>query len=127
MATELTYEQKRAVKDGLTAAFRELRKCDLIARRNFLCCQSCALASLFDELKSNKKTLGAVYNHSQDVRNFEDYGRRMAIRYAINEKNKEAPSARVLGQLVCAVLRSNGLKVQWSGSADEVIFVVGAK
>ena len=48
-------------KNDLTQAFKELRKLGYFARQNFMCCQSCAWASVPDG-KEEK----VVFYHRQD-------------------------------------------------------------
>lgn len=60
---KLTVEQVKDFKAKLGKAFAQLRKQGYIAKKNFLCCQSCAWSSITTESPNAEKV---VFYHHQD-------------------------------------------------------------
>lgn len=92
---------------NLTKAFKELRKHGYFARQNFTCCQSCGWAEVPDD-KGDK----AVFYHNQDYQSYKEGGD-LYLAWSGD------------GNLICSVLRENGLDVEWEGTPDVRIRVTG--
>jgi hypothetical protein len=115
----------------LMGAFRELGKLGVVARHNFLCCRSCAIAELNElilrKVASGKEVKGGVFYHMQDTDNFLE-GADLPIRYfeATDDDDVRASSLPVedLGDLVCEVLSRHDLAVEWNGNPDICIRVL---
>lgn len=87
------------MKKQLTQAFKELRKKGYFARQNYLCCQSCAWASLPTE------TTKAVFYHQQD-----------------NDDLKENNSCYLAwignGREITDTLNKYGILTEWNGEEN---------
>lgn len=92
---------------NLTKAFKELRKHGYFARQNFTCCQSCGWAEVPED-----KSDTAVFYHNQDYQSYKEGGD-LYLAWSGD------------GNLICSVLRENGLDVEWEGTPDVRIRVTG--
>lgn len=96
-----------ATFDNLTNAFKALRKAGYFARQNFWCCQSCGWAAV-PEGKGDK----VVFYHNQD-----------------NARKVDGESFHLAwsgdGGEIVRILEENGVKVEWDGSPDTRIKVLG--
>ena len=104
-------------RDKVLIAFKKLRKDNITARANFLCCMNCAssaLSSVVDE----KKTVGAVYWHRQDEERFEEDGV-LNIRYFSDTEE----NCLKLANKIVAALKEEGLNITWNGNTDTTIEV----
>lgn len=112
-----------SIKDALNIAFRALRKLNIVALQRTPCCQSCSLAELCDVMKEkkNKKKLGAVYYHQQDLCQLREQGS-LHIRFTCREKQKNMMQ---VGALAAVALASAGLRVVWDGTEHQAIRVDG--
>jgi hypothetical protein len=116
----------------LIGAFRELGKLGVIARHNFLCCQSCGVAELnrlmIEKIVWGEEVKGAVFYHAQDNDHFFWQGGDLMIRYleAVDDDDVRisALSVKELGDLVCEVLSRYGLALEWNGSPASAIRVL---
>lgn len=94
------------METNLSKAFKDLRKHGYFARQNFMCCQSCGWAAVPDG-KEDK----VVFFHNQDNEEKKD-GKPFMLAWAGD------------GNLICDVLRDNGIVVEWEGTSDRRICVV---
>jgi len=104
--------------DRVTRAFRELAGTGIVAREDFSCCQDCALDDLRDEFVEGERARGYAYYHAQDADRAVD-GEGLFIAYG----GVGASPSQEIGAEVAAVLRQEGLQVDWDGSADSRIAV----
>ena len=93
-------------------AFKELRKMGWFARMNFWCCQSCGCSAIPDEAKDK-----FVFYHKQDAEAIRSNGNIMGM--GIHLTHGEGGDANE----ICAVLRKNGLDVEWNGDMGKRIMV----
>jgi len=116
------------------SAFKKIRKHNLIARINHLCCMSCASSDLDRQCEDRDKD-GAVYFHRQDYdgffRDFTHHEKKKSfegikpltstlhIRFLAN---KDELSVWV-GRLAVEALTSEGLTVNWDGNPSKTIGV----
>lgn len=96
------FKNKRKVNE----LFKLFRKEGFVARQNFLCCSTCALAQLEDEGKASKY----VYYHSQDGDRFKEEGNRVALRYDSE-----------YGEDLATIAMEAGFIVNWNGDALRII------
>lgn len=134
-------DRYREIKASLTAAFRALRKQNLIARQNHWCCSSCGSHSCATDaekcIAKGKDIKGWVFYHRQDEDSFQAGGD-LHIRYAgITEADKATigtpehtglgggdEETVEVGKLVVAALEAEGLTVEWDGDSNVCIKVV---
>ena len=103
----------RTIKERMTKAFRELRKLNIIAKQNFLCCQSCGVSAISEEMEK-KQMRGYAFYHRQDNDNLLKEGS-VYISYSDVE----------IGRLVCDKLQTAGLNIMWDGNIQNRIQVIG--
>ncbi len=120
-------------RSRVLAAFRELRKRGLLARANYMCCQSCAgyaLAQRASDLKTaGKEIVGVVFWHRQDDEYFRRSGR-LYLAYGDVETREHGPigmDTASVGRLVVETLERHGLAVTWDGDPGRRILVTGCK
>jgi|Laugresu1bdmlbsd_1035121.scaffolds.fasta_scaffold00478_19 hypothetical protein len=92
-------------QSNLTKAFKELRMHGYFARQNFTCCQSCGWAEVPED-KGDK----AVFYHNQDYQSMKEGGD-LYLAWSGD------------GNLICNVLRENGMEVRWDGTSATRICV----
>ena len=116
----------------LMGAFRELGKLGVIARHNFLCCQSCGAAELnrimIEKIVLGEEVKGGVFYHVQDNDRLFLEGGDLMIRYleAVDDDEVRMSTLTVkeLGDLVCEVFSRYGLAFEWNGSPAKAIEVL---
>jgi hypothetical protein len=128
MSVQRVLDEKVAeMRRRVQMAFKELRRMGFIAKSNFACCMSCAVAELQD-IGNEKRRNKAVYWHRQDEGHFRETGL-LNIRYCyIPTKGIEGDTTCVehhIGEQVAMALRKAGLEIQWDGDPGKVIEVVG--
>jgi hypothetical protein len=113
----------------LSRAFQALRKLGYLARRNYLCCSSCAGASLANEaerlLDAGAKPRGAVFYHRQDTEAFRD-GHHLRIRFGQLHTAKHGDiglETQSIGQEVMGVLLKCGVAAEWDGNPNTTIMI----
>lgn len=117
----ISEERTRTGKAMLAVAFRDLRRHNLFAKRNFWCCLGCATNACRNEIEENPgKYKGVVYYHKQDSEQLRDHGYCYVAFCASNNKDKDTVK---LGRLVVDTFEKRGLVVDWPGTADERIRV----
>lgn len=107
-------------RDKLKKVFKELReKYNLIARMNFMCCQSCAAYEIRCEVDKNEKSgkKGFVFWHRQDEDDlwshgcmYLAFGDLETLEYV--ENDSEDRSVEV-GHTIVEVLKDHGIKTEW--------------
>lgn len=123
-------------KTALNAAFKQLRADGFIALQNHLCCSNCAgcdisnrASAIIDCGQPKHIILGSVFYHKQDTERA--FGGRhpqpLAIRYGQLDTEKHGDiglETKAVGLRAWFVLLSHGLKIEWFGDPNEVIFVL---
>jgi len=115
----MVQEQVAEARALVKKAYAKLRKNGFIARGNFSWCSNCAgyeLAGMCEKRGRSK----VVYWHRQDEDWFRKSGS-LTLRYGWMDGTDEQYVQ--VGQEVVEALKAEGLEVEWSGSANEVIFV----
>lgn len=123
-------------KEKLNAAFKLLRKNNLIARQNFGCCGSCGsyeIATKMEELLDQGKAVnGYVFFNRQGAEALRGDGYRPAdgtlyLSYADGSTNKypnNTPlSGLEVGRMLAVALTEVGLVFEWDGDADHCVIV----
>lgn len=123
-------------KEKLNKVFKALRKNSVVARQNFLCCQSCAGYKIATDvekmLDAGKVVAGWVFYHRQDYNSaFVGEGRYPAngelyLAYtggSTNKYEKNGLQTVEIGRLVVKELEAAGLVYEWDGSEDSRILV----
>lgn len=110
------------IRTKLTAAFKAMRKQNLVARRNFMCCGGCASTALNTVCKAKDKILGAVYYTQQGEEAFRK-GKALYLNYGGVESRA---TDEVVGTMVRDALNAAGVEFEWSGNPAECIKVIGA-
>lgn len=101
------------IKQSITKAFNCLRKKGILARQNFLCCQTCGSYDLNEQMKKlNKK--GYTFYHKQD----NDRLLRTGQCYL-------AFDSLETGKLVYKCLKQFNLNVEWNNDENTRIFIKG--
>lgn len=106
------------LKIKINQVFEALRKRNLIAKQNHLCCMSCACSDLSQDLDKRKGKIGCVYYHNQDTDAAQDRGV-LNIRYFGKEQNDTVG----IGKMVKEECEKVGLKVTWDGNPGTTIQV----
>jgi hypothetical protein len=111
--------------DRLDAAFAAMQRRGVIARQNFSCCSNCGHAEMWGEMRSpppNWLVEGYAFYHMQDTERAVEGGG-LYVKYGAVEEGEEAAAA--VGRVVAEELRNAGLTVEWDGSPDRAVGVVG--
>lgn len=112
--------------DRLDRAFDRLEAAGVLARQNYQCCSSCALAAMGEEigvaaaLRGHDAIRGWVLYHEQDTDAALERGE-LRLRYWSVKADDDA--ARAIGAEVVDALTQCGLAPVWSGSVEDVIVV----
>jgi len=91
----------------IALAFQSLRKQNIRARSNFMCCQNCGCEAL-----DIKGKWGGVFWHAQDDEGFRKNGDLYIAFFTKDGKGSEA-----LGHALYNALAAQGLKVVWDFSS----------
>lgn len=119
-------------KQNLNNAFAALRKQGIIARQNFSCCQTCALAQLNIDLKAmtakkKMKTHGYCFYHSQDndaLKAGKDFHLAFGWTGEVTETSPSKHAENNVGTLIQQTLKSHGIDSIWNGTLDARIRVI---
>jgi hypothetical protein len=109
--------------------FPALRRKGILARSNFLCCQSCAGYDLATQA-TKKNSLGYVFWHNQDEERIWGSGELMLAYTGSEECNtppKNAKSTLEIGRMVIEELKRNGISYDWDGTDGQRICVLASK
>lgn len=113
-------------KTLLNEAFAKLRKAGMIARQNYLCCQSCGCAGVdrdFNNLSAEKQKskLGYCFYHRQgNARRKQSHN--FHLTFGVFKEGLGDPTA--IGQKIVEVLADCGIPVRWNGNSDTTICIV---
>jgi len=122
------------MREKIKDVFKALRKKQIIARMDHLCCSSCAgysLATKLDEMPEAKakKKIGFAYWHGQDEESYQKYGT-LTIRYGgidtrrYPDRDKETGiDSKKIGEMIVAEFLAAGVPVKWNGDPNKCIFV----
>jgi hypothetical protein len=114
----------------LVKAMEDLRKEGLIARSNFMCCQTCAgydIAQKVSDMTTEEagKVNGCVYWHRQDEDDLRERGA-LYLAYGPLETTRHGTiglPTEVVGRMVVKALEARGLTVKWNGNGNDRIWV----
>lgn len=103
--------------DRLAIAFDRLESEGLIVRENFTCCGTCGSYEIRGEIQkaaaAGYEVKGHAFYHSQDAEGAAE-GQRLHLSYGSVDDGDAAGVA--IGERIAAVLREEGLDVQWDGT-----------
>jgi hypothetical protein len=103
-------------REQIRKAFELLRKEGVIARMNFMCCSSCALAEL---ASLGKPVVFFNKQDNEDLKILEEVN----IRYWHPDESEK--SAKRLGEMVTSILTSCHINVEWDGDPSKTLYVRG--
>ena len=112
----------------LTLAFKELSKQDIVAKENFLCCQSCGSAAIAGEVdkieKKGKMVKGMCFFHDQDNED-KIKGRDFFLSFSDHKKRKvkRTLTQKQVGELICQVLGKFKIATMWDGDTNTRILI----
>ena len=115
-------------RDRIDVAFAKLEERGYLARACHLCCAGCAGSDLANQAeamppRARGLILGAVFYHEQDAESIPEG--QVAVRFCGGADDSDKVMVEV-GKLACDSLRRQGLTVEWSGKANEVILAKAA-
>jgi hypothetical protein len=120
--TRVDTDKLQEIRAKLTVAFKSLRKQKLVARRNFMCCGSCASAALESVCEAKPEILGAVYYTQQAAADFNN-GASVYLNYG---GVKGRATDEEIGKLVSIALKAAGVEFEWDGNPSACIKVKGS-
>jgi hypothetical protein len=111
--------------DRLDAAFADLEAAGIVARQDFLCCQTCGCAEMpgeFDAMRASGRTpRGYAFYHAQDTeRGVEGAGVYLSFGDASFDDGVKSVA---IAQEIVDVLRDHGLQPEWNGTFGQRIRV----
>lgn len=115
--------------DKLNALFRALRRSDLVARQNHLCCGGCAAASV-GEMARARGLRGAVYYHRQDGERLRPSRSSWTSKPAesvflgFGSSDGDESVTVEIGAEICRVAQQIGLATKWDGTAWQRVEVL---
>lgn len=117
--------KERTDGDRLDAAFDDLHAAGIVARQDFLCCQTCGCAEMpqqFETMKASGRTpRGYVFYHTQDTeRGVEGQG--IYLSFGDASFDESSKSVAVAHEVV-DVLRRHGLQPNWDGTFGQRIYL----
>lgn len=113
----------------LNALFRALRRSDLVARQNHLCCGGCAAASV-GEMARARGLRGAVYYHRQDGERLRPSRSSWSSKPAesvflgFGSSDGDESVTVEIGAEICRVAQQLGLATEWDGTAAQRVEVL---
>jgi hypothetical protein len=115
------HKDVRKIKGRIKSAFNRLKKQQVIAESNFLCCTNCAQAAIYEDIM-NDSHKGYCFYHTQSNDNLNQDGQ-VYIQYGRNASVTKSVVA--IGKLIKKELEASNLEVKWNGKADTAILVKG--
>ena len=116
-------QNPRNNNERLNELFKELRRsANVVARRNFRCCNTCASEELNEVAKERNKR-GVVYYHRQDNDSLKEGGEYVMLGYGatnaegISISCNSAESFRI-GVAIQKAARKVGLSAKWNGDVN---------
>lgn len=125
----------KKLKPLIGKAFKQLRQLGIIARQNFMCCNSCAgndIGNYIEKLSDNKrkKIRGMVYFCRQGETSFKETGD-LYLQYCDRSTNARPDdvdlSTKEVGKLICSVFKKLNIPYNWNGDDNKCIHVVTPK
>lgn len=112
-------DDAREARKKIGLAFKTLRKLNIRAKANFMCCTGCATAAM-----SLKGYAGGVYWHHQAEQGFKESGQ-----LYIGFFTDKGDGSVVIGAALAAALKEQGLDVEWDGTGETkvAIYAKGAR
>lgn len=109
--------------DRLNAAFGELDRAGIAARQDFLCCQTCGCAAMYEEFAQMQEAgttpRGYAFYHAQDTeRGVEGDGVYLSFGHVTFEEDDRAVA---IAREVVDALRRHGLQPEWDGTFGQRI------
>jgi hypothetical protein len=104
----LNNEEKIAFRNKINLLFKQLRKLNIVCRKNYLCCASCGHASMEQQFPADEY----VFYHNQEHDHLKEGRDVCYMQHFISEANKPA---------VIKILEIYGFK--WNGD-DSKTFVI---
>jgi len=124
----VSFEEASRVRTNLLKAFKELRKEGIVARANYMCCQSCGCAGIDEALVKNPKKIGFTFWHHQDNEDLQNSGK-VYLAYGIHagDETDEECDKKVLlvANKIVDKLKEAGLIIEWNGNTNTRILVKG--
>lgn len=121
---------RNEVRGNILKAFAHLRKKGIIARANFLCCQTCAGYDITQmavkQVNEGKEVNGCVFWHAQDEQDWQRSGS-MHLAYGdmnSGEHGKIGLETTEVGKIVVEALKKYNVPYEWNGSAGRRILVM---
>lgn len=108
---EYDVDAVRDLRKKVSKAFRSLRRQNITAKANFMCCSGCATSAM--ELKGKK---GGVYWHRQADASLKEYGT-LYIGFCTDD----GEGAKEVGAALRDALVAAGVDVSWNGSGDKKV------
>jgi len=104
-------------KTALTNAFKMMRKMGIVARQNFLCCQSCGCAAIDDIVEKKRKAkqpvpLGYCFYHAQDADTLR-YSGYVYLAFGAIDDNGDSTG---VGNIIVMCLKQCGVRCKWDGN-----------
>lgn len=108
-------------KAKLNVAFKRFRKeLRALARQNYMCCMGCGTSAGWQIIDAKPDKYDClIFYHAQDAEGMRKNGD-VNLRFSTKDGGDDC---RVLGEKMVAILRSEGLKVDWNGDAGTCIGV----
>ena len=118
--TRMGWLEIQEVRQRLVAAFKDLRKQNIVARCNFEDCQSCAGALLADMIEARPKAIGYVFWHHQGEAHLQNGD---GMRLYFGGRGDDDAQTTLVGNLVVNALRDHNVPVSWDYSPTTSIAV----
>lgn len=121
---------RNEVRSNILKAFAYLRRKGIIARANFLCCQSCAGYDItkiaIEQVKAGKKVNGCVFWHAQDEQDWKRKGS-MCLAFGSMDSwdhGEIGLPSEIVGNKVIEALQKYNVPYEWDGSSRKRIRVM---
>jgi hypothetical protein len=122
---------KNEVRSNILKAFAYLRRKGIIARANFLCCQTCAGYDITQiavkRVNAGKEVKGCVFWHAQDEQNWQRSGS-MFLAFGNMDSGDLGGNigleTTLVGKIVVEALKKFNVPYEWDGSSGRRIKVM---
>jgi len=119
MRNQINQDDLKNGKALLAKAFADLRKQGFVAKQNFMCCSSCACASIWTDIeKAPGKYIGAVYYHKQDTDHLKESGE-FCVGFGPMNVDAEDWVWLLAGHAAKTTFERHGLAVEWDGTKNQ--------
>lgn len=119
---------------AISSAFARLRQQGIMAKRHYLCCPTCAFADAHEKMRDH---VGVAFIHEQGEDALKQYDRAY-IHFARNTKLDAGVAALtggeppeegdvIVAEVIVNALVAAGLTVEWNGTRERSICVLGAR